>query len=303
MDTLCLLDKLLSRLFGLTLLLKQNLSSFDAGSRPRVLSAEDQKRFYRHIRIYRLLYGHISDNEWVNNVRRLGKSIMGKRLRDGDASKEAFTMEYISQHTTIPVPRVHGFLKLPDETSWIVIDYIEGTPLDLVWLSLSEQERLDCMHQLQGYVAQLRDLPPPDPNRVQAVDRGHLYDARMHGRYGPYDSIAVFHEAWGHSYIPTAYPRYKDDFDKITGKSWRIVFAHGDLGPHNILWRDGKIVAIIDWENGGWLPEYWDYTRAWECTFTKAAGEDWWNMLQKFWTRYPDELEVEMVLDNVLERF
>lgn len=38
-----------------------------------------------------------------------------------------------------------------------------------------------------------------------------------------------------------------------------IVFTYGDLAARNILVRDGRIVAIVDWEYAGWYPEYWGY--------------------------------------------
>lgn len=45
-----------------------------------------------------------------------------------------------------------------------------------------------------------------------------------------------------------------------------MCFAHGDLNPKNTMIiiflgkQDGSvsISGIIDWEMGGWYPEYWD---------------------------------------------
>ncbi|KAF8153449.1 hypothetical protein B0H34DRAFT_723640 [Crassisporium funariophilum] len=49
----------------------------------------------------------------------------------------------------------------------------------------------------------------------------------------------------------------------------RIVLSHGDLNPKNIMLLDGKddsisVSGIIDWEMGGWYPEYWDSLKALE---------------------------------------
>ncbi|KAK3897337.1 hypothetical protein C8A05DRAFT_48007 [Staphylotrichum tortipilum] len=41
-----------------------------------------------------------------------------------------------------------------------------------------------------------------------------------------------------------------------------IVFSHGDIAARNIMVRDGHIVALLDWEFSGWLPEYWEYVFA-----------------------------------------
>jgi thiamine kinase-like enzyme len=50
-----------------------------------------------------------------------------------------------------------------------------------------------------------------------------------------------------------------------------IVFTHADLNLRNILvdqvvksdgTRGWGIPGIVDWENSGYYPEYWDYTKA-----------------------------------------
>lgn len=42
----------------------------------------------------------------------------------------------------------------------------------------------------------------------------------------------------------------------------RIVFTHGDFRPANIIVKDGHVAAIVDWAQGGWYPEYWDFAKA-----------------------------------------
>jgi Ser/Thr protein kinase RdoA (MazF antagonist) len=40
-----------------------------------------------------------------------------------------------------------------------------------------------------------------------------------------------------------------------------IVFTHGDLDPRNILVENGRVSGIVDWEQAGWYPEYWEYIK------------------------------------------
>ena len=47
--------------------------------------------------------------------------------------------------------------------------------------------------------------------------------------------------------------------------SSQVFFTHGDLTPSNIVlskhsgaWR---VAGIIDWEQAGWYPEYWEYCK------------------------------------------
>ncbi|POR32750.1 Putative phosphotransferase enzyme family protein [Tolypocladium paradoxum] len=46
------------------------------------------------------------------------------------------------------------------------------------------------------------------------------------------------------------------------GTEYPIVFTHGDIAARNIMVRDGRIVALLDWEFAGWYPEYWEYVFA-----------------------------------------
>ncbi|OAK95130.1 hypothetical protein IQ06DRAFT_64414 [Phaeosphaeriaceae sp. SRC1lsM3a] len=41
-----------------------------------------------------------------------------------------------------------------------------------------------------------------------------------------------------------------------------IVLTHGDISPRSIIVRDGKVVAILDWEMAGYYPEYWESVKA-----------------------------------------
>ena len=48
-----------------------------------------------------------------------------------------------------------------------------------------------------------------------------------------------------------------------------IVFTHGDLDPRNILVEEGHVTGIVDWEQSGWYPGYWEYVKAmWGCVDT-----------------------------------
>lgn len=70
------------------------------------------------------------------------------------------------------------------------------------------------------------------------------------------------------------------------------VFTHGDLNPFNIIVRNGKIEAIIDWKFAGWLPRYWEYTSVWLGSTTRIA---WQKLVPKFIDPCPNELEMERI--------
>lgn len=62
-----------------------------------------------------------------------------------------------------------------------------------------------------------------------------------------------------------------------------IVFTHNDLCPPNILLSPGentKVVAIIDWNQSGWLPWYWESCKSRQVglvtdSFSDALYDEW----------------------------
>jgi hypothetical protein len=84
---------------------------------------------------------------------------------------------------------------------------------------------------------------------------------------GPFSSISsfndwVFHAAILGHLIPPEIPKIHRDNHPDEGK---IFFTHGDLTLPNILVAGPpgarELVAIVDWEQSGWYPEYWEYCK------------------------------------------
>jgi aminoglycoside phosphotransferase (APT) family kinase protein len=67
------------------------------------------------------------------------------------------------------------------------------------------------------------------------------------------------------------------------------VFTHGDLAPRNIIVKDGKIAALLDWEVSGWYPEYWEYVKFFRAG-TSDVRDMWRYAEDIFPERYDDEL-------------
>jgi aminoglycoside phosphotransferase (APT) family kinase protein len=41
-----------------------------------------------------------------------------------------------------------------------------------------------------------------------------------------------------------------------------VVFTHSDLAPRNIILSNNRVSGIIDWEQSGWWPYWWEYVKA-----------------------------------------
>jgi thiamine kinase-like enzyme len=73
-------------------------------------------------------------------------------------------------------------------------------------------------------------------------------------------------------------------------KGYKICFTHGDASSSNILVRNGRVVALIDFEMSGFYPEYWEYTTAMNVN---RFDSFWKGETGKFSIAYPRELEME----------
>lgn len=85
-------------------------------------------------------------------------------------------------------------------------------------------------------------------------------------------------------YRPETFPktgrRFSEHFKPLgLFPEWgTITFTHGDLHRSNILVSledPAQVVAIVDWEQSGWYPEYWEYCKADAFTGWEADGTHW----------------------------
>lgn len=100
------------------------------------------------------------------------------------------------------------------------------------------------------------------------IMRSPFYDRAFLSNFlseaGPFASVHEFHEWF--TFLPR---RPMPDPHSIPIEPFRhelsddssIKFTHGDLHRSNIIIAP-YILAIVDWEQSGWLPEYWEARKA-----------------------------------------
>jgi hypothetical protein len=177
------------------------------------------------------------------------------------------------------------------------MEYFEGETLQAAWAGhlLSSAEKKAVVEELAGYIRQLRLLEPPQRGAVASAEFKQCVDYRI--GYTPIGSF-LNHEEF-HSFLRGYVPLesctqvYGESVTLCHTRQYRTSFSHADLFPRNIIVRDGKIVAIIDWQFAGWYPEYWEYTKA---HFGLLDMPDWYTEFQRAVTRYDDELAAERAL-------
>ena len=210
---------------------------------------------------------------------------------------EVQAMMYIHQHTSIPVPRViRTYGEGGTEREDVIMQHVSGEPLAVAWPRMPEASKQAVIRELAGYVEQLPQLVSPKPGFVGSVSMGSGYDHRFGGdRFGPFDNMEDFH-----TYIlrHNSLDAWKEETDVVQVHSnpnvYATEFTHGDLVPSNIIVKDGKIAAIIDWETAGWFPEYWEYTKIryqW-----RPYREEYYEAIDRVMVTYPVELRAEQAI-------
>lgn len=173
------------------------------------------------------------------------------------------------------------------------MDYIPEDTLSKVWTSLSEDQKRDIAKQLRDILGAMRSIKPPE-RHIGSCGGGQIRDNRD---YFPYTAPACRNEQEFNDYLLSGLMRHtppalRTAFSRRLRTNHRVVFTHADLAPRNIIMRDGKIVGLLDWEDAGWYPEYWEYIKF----FHRVGSEGLWD-----WLRYADEIFSETYEDELLD--
>ncbi|EXJ82321.1 hypothetical protein A1O3_06134 [Capronia epimyces CBS 606.96] len=226
-----------------------------------------------------------------SNVVRIGDHFVAKygpqtRLR----VQEGLNMIFVEQYLKIPIPRVYALYE-ENGRGYLIMQYIGGQTLEALWPSLSSDERWVILSKLRGIFDDMRSLSPPSPPFFGSVDFGPLPyflfwtpepQKRVNGPFTNEEEFClglvervrqIFAEnnmhmsrtEWLRKYFPRS----------LTGH--RPTFTHGDIQRKNIMvgrisstdtGKEEFSVTIIDWENAGWYPNYFEYF----ISYTSPSG-------------------------------
>jgi aminoglycoside phosphotransferase (APT) family kinase protein len=143
---------------------------------------------------------------------------------------DEFKLLQILQSVGLAAPKPYYFDQSGQlfPTPYLVIEYIEGEPA----LSLLDTD--DLVLQLATHLAQI--------HRVDAAKLDLAFLPPIGKGFGPRPAILDHTLDEG---------RIRDRLESIWPLSPqnRANLLHGDFWPGNILYRDGRIVAVIDWED------------------------------------------------------
>lgn len=223
------------------------------------------------------------------------------------ALEELTLLDYVSEHTTIPVPRTLGCVKIGN-TSYLFTTFIPGETLERRWDTLTVAQKASVRCQLNDILAQLRSCPYPPNTPLGSLSAPHVckeYHMTVAVSSPNIRTISQFHDFLVSRPLPNVSPFYLRWLRSQLRDEYRIVLSHCDLHPRNILVMDSPddtvhISAIIDWEMGGWYPEYWEMYKALN---TRGGNDssDWWEHLPEVILGFDREVLERRVVEQSMK--
>jgi len=174
-------------------------------------------------------------------------------------------MEFAASIPSVRVPRVHDAWEAVDNsskygpvtTTYIVMEFIQGSVLTEIWQNLDNNNRHDIYRQVCDMLAALHQ---------QSMDRpGPFGGGRSCSNYfshygaGPFTSSKEI-ESWfnGRQSVCKRLRRIHQDAPDFSGLFDKSVMCHLDLHTKNIILDPRNKVWLLDWDNAGGYPIFFE---------------------------------------------
>ncbi|KAL3459362.1 kinase-like domain-containing protein [Aspergillus heterothallicus] len=221
-------------------------------------------------------------------VARLSKGLAMKKGGNVLPS-EAAILKLIAD-SGIRAPRVHRSWQVEDETKYfgtmgyIVMDYIDGRPLDSCWDSLTGEKKLDVAEQTAEMIRKLQSIKLPTAWPVGGGPcRGQFFTQYT---AGPFENTSQMEDWFNHKLdICKAWKHASQDLPAF--KFTDFVLTHQDISPRNLILDTEGHVWLVDWADAG------AYPRAFEgaAISCQSAFPGFNEMVLSLIPRYPGEEE------------
>ncbi|KAG5955936.1 hypothetical protein E4U57_002992 [Claviceps arundinis] len=276
------------------------------------LSTEVEDLCHDYASISEAIIGLLDNSEvlyespWAASVMvfRINENIVVKAGHESFSITEHQTLTYLQEHMPeFPAPRPHGLLRLGIHC-FLFTSYIPGMNLEDAWPELNCSQKQDISRQIDLLFSKLRSFSVPEHASLGDVAGGGCRDLRRAQRVSakPIKSVAEF-EDFIFEGSDTATPVYVEFLRGLMPLTNKIVFTHGDIRPANIMVRreDGKwtVTAIIDWEDSGFYPEYWDAIKT-ANLLTSREDFDWYKYIPQSISQ--NQFSVPWLVDRLWDR-
>ncbi|KAH6844604.1 kinase-like domain-containing protein [Chaetomium sp. MPI-CAGE-AT-0009] len=257
-------------------------------------------RIYRGLAVVGVRMYGVTDSPNVQQLPfRLYLKMVNLARRRESLVNEYAALELVRRYTDLPVPRALDLVS--DSTDiYLLTTRIPGRKVGLCLDSMSDRDTAILVDDLRRHLAVLREIPRSQGFKyaiANAAD-GPCFDYRINAAQdddegvwvaGPFLTEHDFNETLRCGALP----------EVVHHDGHKMVFTHGDLNMRNILVDESRrLSGVVDWENAGWFPEYWDYTKAF---FVTRYNPRWLQMVEKMFGQFGNfqgELATERELWN-----
>ncbi|KAJ7598854.1 hypothetical protein C8J56DRAFT_771258, partial [Mycena floridula] len=158
-----------------------------------------------------------------------------------------------------------------DGRACVVSEFIDGEVLQKQWHQLNDAQTCTVQRALKEFVLELRTLQQPGKaGWIGSANDGPFFDFMLTSKPtfdSPFKNEKEFND-WRIS-LYSHMRQSPNNFGVLIRNEMsddnEIVFTHGDLGRQNIIVQvtgegveDVRIDGLVDWEQAGWRPDYWD---------------------------------------------
>ncbi|KAK2855645.1 hypothetical protein FQN49_004991 [Arthroderma sp. PD_2] len=187
--------------------------------------------------------------------------------------------------------------------------YVPEMTLAQAWPNLTHEDKMSIQRQLDDIFRRLRTLRQDDGHPLGGVCGEGVKDLRV-DECSTFKDITTAAEFSSLQFSPrhygsTTYVKFLRsllNYDRSTSKHGS-VFSHGDFRTDNIMVKrdpdnnDRYVVSgIIDWEYGGFYPEYYECTALSRC-MTVIDENDWYLYLPQ--SISPSQFPVRWLVDRL----
>ncbi|TFY67402.1 hypothetical protein EVG20_g3957 [Dentipellis fragilis] len=203
-----------------------------------------------------------------------------------DTTEHALLATLASRAPGVPAPRPMGIVQIGGVV-FMFMSCVQGTPLDKCWGELTKAQKVSVRRQLNQALHQLRSVPytPGTPLGALAAPFA-CKDTRPAAALSPYGPAYV-HTSARAIYTETGF----NDFLLATPRA--------RVAPAYARGTRATLVGIVDWERGGWYPEYWELVKALR-TRTPEDESDWWEWMPEVIAGYRAEVAIDRVVEATI---
>ncbi|CDM38238.1 hypothetical protein DTO013E5_8665 [Penicillium roqueforti] len=237
---------------------------------------------------------------------------------------EGQALVYLERYVPgVPAPRLYA-MYYESKQVFMIMQRVPGVPLNSIWPSLVDSEKDDIIAKLKLISDTMRKAECPWPDFFGGLDGGGVHHYLFYSQHGdkkflgPFSGEPAFVAALVGNYRALVERNKRPDFKaRFYEKHWarvlqghRPTLTHGDLQQKNIIVAENTSrpndqggrsfdVVLVDWENSGWFPDFWEFFCA-SSPFIFDWGEDWSWRVQEFLQVWPAEVAMMQLIDRDL---